>query len=123
MPNKKELQSALQESRTDNRFTDHDKKSAHFLLLHAAAPSGLFIIKNPKDRLSEQGKSPFRFRLAGLSESNALSADRAVDLCRCTGKNVNGLCHDLRRHLLPYGWLYQSKSYYFFSLVIPITVL
>lgn len=69
MPNKKELLSALQELRTDNRFTDHDKKSAHFLLLHAA----------------------------GLSESNALSADRAVDLCRCTGKNVNGLCHDLRR--------------------------
>lgn len=26
-------------------------------------------------------------------------------------------------HLLPYGWLYQSKSYYLFSLVIPITVL
>lgn len=68
MPNKKELQSTLQVLRTDNRFTDHDKKSAHFLLLHAA----------------------------GLSESNALSADRDVDLCRCAGKNVNGLCHDLR---------------------------
>lgn len=26
-------------------------------------------------------------------------------------------------HLLPYGWLYQSKSYYFFSLVIPPAVL
>lgn len=26
-------------------------------------------------------------------------------------------------HLLPYGWLYQSKSYYFFSIVIPLTVL
>ena len=26
-------------------------------------------------------------------------------------------------HLLPYGWLYQSKAYYFFSIVIPFTVL
>ena len=26
-------------------------------------------------------------------------------------------------HLLPYGWLYQSKVYYIFSIVIPITVL
>lgn len=86
MPNKKELQSALQELRTDNRFTNHGKKPIYFLLLHAAAPSGLFIIKNPKDRLSEQGKSPFRFRLAGFSESNALSADCNVDLCRCAGK-------------------------------------
>ena len=26
-------------------------------------------------------------------------------------------------HLLPYGWLYQSKVYYIFSVVVPITVL
>lgn len=26
-------------------------------------------------------------------------------------------------HLLPYGWLYQSKMYYIFSIVIPIVVL
>lgn len=26
-------------------------------------------------------------------------------------------------HLLPYGWLYQSKTYYVLSVVIPITVL
>lgn len=26
-------------------------------------------------------------------------------------------------HLLPYGWLYQSKSYYILSVVIPIAVL
>lgn len=26
-------------------------------------------------------------------------------------------------HLLPYGWLYQSKAYYVFSAVIPVTVL
>lgn len=26
-------------------------------------------------------------------------------------------------HLLPYGWLYQSKSYYAFSIIIPIGVL
>lgn len=26
-------------------------------------------------------------------------------------------------HLLPYGWLYQSKSYYIFSVLIPIGVL
>lgn len=26
-------------------------------------------------------------------------------------------------HLLPYGWLYKSKVYYIFSIVIPITVL
>lgn len=26
-------------------------------------------------------------------------------------------------HLLPYGWLYQSKAYYVFSVVIPIVVL
>lgn len=26
-------------------------------------------------------------------------------------------------HLLPYGWLYQSKVYYIFSILIPITVL
>lgn len=26
-------------------------------------------------------------------------------------------------HLLPYGWLYQSKSYYFFSVLIPILIL
>lgn len=26
-------------------------------------------------------------------------------------------------HLLPYGWLYQSKSYYIFSVFIPISVL
>jgi hypothetical protein len=26
-------------------------------------------------------------------------------------------------HLLPYGWLYQSKSYYIFSILIPIIVL
>ena len=26
-------------------------------------------------------------------------------------------------HLLPYGWLYQSKTYYTFSVVIPIAVL
>lgn len=26
-------------------------------------------------------------------------------------------------HLLPYGWLYQSKTYYFFSMIIPITAL
>lgn len=68
----------------------------HIELLDATAPSGLFIVKNPNDRLSEQGKSPFRFRLAGLSESNALSVDRDVGLCGCTGKIVNGLRHDLR---------------------------
>lgn len=26
-------------------------------------------------------------------------------------------------HLLPYGWLYQSKCYYAFSIIIPFTVL
>ena len=26
-------------------------------------------------------------------------------------------------HLLPYGWLYQSKTYYVFSILIPIIVL
>lgn len=26
-------------------------------------------------------------------------------------------------HLLPYGWLYQSKAYYIFSVAIPIIVL
>jgi len=26
-------------------------------------------------------------------------------------------------HLLPYGWLYQSKAYYIFSIMIPIVVL
>lgn len=26
-------------------------------------------------------------------------------------------------HLLPYGWLYKSKVYYIFSIVIPIIVL
>ena len=26
-------------------------------------------------------------------------------------------------HLLPYGWLYQSKSYYLFSVIIPFAVL
>ena len=26
-------------------------------------------------------------------------------------------------HLLPYGWLYKSKSYYVFSVLIPIVVL
>lgn len=26
-------------------------------------------------------------------------------------------------HLLPYGWLYQSKSYYFFSVLIPLFAL
>ena len=26
-------------------------------------------------------------------------------------------------HLLPYGWLYQSKSYYVFSVIIPFVVL
>lgn len=26
-------------------------------------------------------------------------------------------------HLLPYGWLYQSKTYYVFSIIIPIIVL
>ena len=26
-------------------------------------------------------------------------------------------------HLLPYGWLYQSKTYYVFSIMIPIIVL
>jgi hypothetical protein len=26
-------------------------------------------------------------------------------------------------HLFPYGWLYKSKSYYAFSLIIPITML
>lgn len=26
-------------------------------------------------------------------------------------------------HLLPYGWLYQSRTYYFFSILIPIVVL
>ena len=26
-------------------------------------------------------------------------------------------------HLLPYGWLYQSKTYYILSVIIPITIL
>ena len=26
-------------------------------------------------------------------------------------------------HLLPYGWLYQSKAYYIFAVLIPIVVL
>lgn len=26
-------------------------------------------------------------------------------------------------HLLPYGWLYQSRTYYVFSVLIPIVVL
>lgn len=95
----------------------------HIELFDATAPSGLFIVKNPNDRLSEQGKSPFRFRLAGLSESNALSVDCDVGLCGCTGKNVNGLRHD-HRHLFftccRGGFYVDNRNHFWYYTVLRI---
>lgn len=150
MPNKKELQSALQELRTDNR--NKQKMGLHFILASVFIWIAVLIIQ--LSSLSIMTKNLFTFCCSTplLPLAYLLSKILKIDFQnRENPLSSLGLLVSLNQmlylliamwiyaavpekmlmvyamifgaHLLPYGWLYRSKSYYFFSLVIPITVL
>lgn len=150
MPNKKELQSALQELRTDNR--NKQKMGLHFILASVFIWIAVLIIQ--LSSLSIMTKNLFTFCCSTplLPLAYLLSKILKIDFQnRENPLSGLGLLVSLNQmlylliamwiyaavpekmlmvyamifgaHLLPYGWLYRSKSYYFFSLVIPITVL
>lgn len=150
MPNKKELQSALQELRTDNR--SKQKMGLHFIMVSVFIWIAVLVIQ--LSSLPIMAKNLFTFCCSTplLPLAYLLSKILKIDFQnRENPLSGLGLLVSLNQmlylliamwvyaavpekmlmvyamifgaHLLPYGWLYQSKSYYFFSLVIPITVL
>lgn len=150
MPDKKELQSALQELRTDNR--SKQKTGLHFIMASVFIWIAVFVIqlsalpvltKNlltfccstplvPMAYLfSKILKIDFQNRENPLSGLGLLlSLNQMLYLliamwvyAAVPEKMLMVYAMIFGAHLLPYGWLYQSKSYYFFSLFIPIAVL
>ncbi|MCX4340447.1 MAG: hypothetical protein OSJ72_12485 [Lachnospiraceae bacterium] len=150
MSNKAKLQSALQELRTDNRHKQ--KLGLHFILASvfiwvavlAIQLSSLpiltknlltFCCSTPLVPLaylfSKILKIDFQNRENPLSGLGLLlSLNQMLYLliamwvyAAVPEKMLMVYAMIFGAHLLPYGWLYQSKSYYFFSLAIPIAVL
>lgn len=150
MPNKQELQSALQELRTDNRRKQ--KLGLHFIMASVFIWIAVLIIqlsalpvltKNlftfccstplvPLAYLfSKILKIDFQNRENPLSGLGLLlSLNQMLYLliamwvyAAVPEKMLMVYAMIFGAHLLPYGWLYQSKSYYFFSIAIPIAVL
>lgn len=150
MINKEALQSALQELRTDNRRKQ--KLGLHFIMASVFIWIAVFMIqlsalpiltKNlftfccstplvPLAYLfSKILKIDFQNRENPLSGLGLLlSLNQMLYLliamwvyAAVPEKMLMVYAMIFGAHLLPYGWLYQSKSYYFFSLAIPIAVL
>ncbi len=150
MINKEALQSALQELRTDNRRKQ--KLGLHFIMASVFIWIAVFMIqlsaiptltKNlltfccstplvPMAYLfSKILKIDFQNRENPLSGLGLLlSLNQMLYLliamwvyAAVPEKMLMVYAMIFGAHLLPYGWLYQSKSYYFFSLAIPIAVL
>lgn len=111
MSNKAKLQSALQELRTDNRHKQ--KLGLHFIL--ASVFIWVAVLAIQLSSLPILTKNLLTFCCSLLI---AMWVYAAVP-----EKMLMVYAMIFGAHLLPYGWLYQSKSYYFFSLAIPIAVL
>lgn len=150
MTNKEALHSALQELRTDNRRKQ--KSGLHFIMASVFIWIAVFVIqlsafpimtKNlftfccsaplvPMAYLfSKILKIDFQNRKNPLSGLGLLlSLNQMLYLliamwvyAAVPEKMLMVYAMIFGAHLLPYGWLYQSKSYYFFAITIPIAVL
>lgn len=150
MPNKKELQSALQELRTDNR--GKQKMGLHFIMTSVFIWIAVLVIQLSSLPIMAKNLFTFCCPTPLLPLAYLLSKILKIDFQNRENPlsglgflvSLNQMLYLLiamwiyaavpekmlmvyamifGAHLLPYGWLYQSKSYYFFSLVIPITVL
>ncbi len=150
MPNKKELQSALQELRTDNR--SKQKMGLHFIMASVFIWIAVLMIqlsalpimtKNLLTFCCSTPLVPLAYFLSNILKIDfqnrenplsglglLLSLNQMLYLliamwvyAAVPEKMLMVYAMIFGAHLLPYGWLYQSKSYYFFSLLIPVAVL
>lgn len=150
MKNKEDLVSALQELRTDN--IRKQKRGLHFILASVFIWAAIVIIQLSPLPIMTKNLFTFCCSVPLVPMAYLFSKILKIDF-QNKGNPLSGLglliafnqmlyiliamwayaavpekmlmiyAMIFGAHLLPYGWLYQSKSYYILSVVIPFAVL
>ena len=145
MGNKEDILAALQELRTDN--TKKQKRGLHFIMASVLIWIAVVIIQASALPVLTQNlftfccstplvplaygisrllKIDFQNRgnpLSGLGLLFALNQMLYILIAMWVYAAVPEKMLIFGAHLLPYGWLYQSKTYYIFSVVISLAAL
>ena len=104
-------------------IADFVKKLIHLLLFNTISSVGFFTLENLKIDFQNK-ENP----LSGLGLLISLNQMLYILIAMWVyavmpEKMLMVYAIIFGAHLLPYGWLYQSKTYYVFSILIPIIVL
>ncbi len=148
--NKEQLRSALQELRTDN--IKKQKRGLHFILASVFIWAAIWMIHASSISISAKNLGTFLCSTLLVPLAYWISKLLKIDF-RNTDNPLTGLgllfalnqmlyilivmwvyaavpekmlmvyAMIFGAHLLPFGWIYQSKSYYVFSVVVPIAAL
>jgi hypothetical protein len=109
--------------RPSDIVADPDQEPAHLLVHCASAPDFLSSLEAPEDRLPEQGqpadgpwgallRQPILYLLIAMWIFPTIPEKMLMVIAMIFGA-----------HLMPYSWLYESKSYLAFSIAIPFVAL